>query len=131
VVGSIHDEDSKKIIFMSKYRKDFFTEYEWLDFCAEHGLSDHQLWFASHIMTSRTDQNRVVEAYKWVFIAETLGNPYAVNVSGFLRTSMTEEQVAKADLLIDEWVAARDDDLLNNRTDYWSMDLKQKFRSAA
>jgi hypothetical protein len=44
---------------------------------------------------------------------------------------MTEDQVAKADLLIDEWIKARDDDLLNNRTDHWSMELKQKFRSAA
>ena len=116
---------------MGKYQKDFATEYDWLAFCAEHGMSDHQIWFASHIMTSRTDENRVVEAYKWVTIAETLGNPFAVNVSGFLRTSMTEEQVAKADLLIDEWIAARDDDLLNNRTDDWSMELKQKFRCAA
>lgn len=82
-------------------------------------------------MTTRTDENRVVEAYKWVTITETLGNPYAVNVSDFLRTSMTEEQVVKADQLIDEWVAARDDDVINNRTDDWSMELKQKFRSAA
>lgn len=71
------------------------------------------------------------EAYKWVTIAETLGNPYVVNVSGFLRTSMTEEQVAKADLLIDEWIAARDDDLLNYPTDDWLMGLKQKFGCAA
>ena len=116
---------------MGKYQKDFATECDWLAFCAEHGISDHQIWFASNIMTSRTDQNRVIEAYKWVFIAETLGNPYAVNLSGFLRKSMTEEQVAKADLLIDEWVAARDDDLMNNRTDDWSMELKQKFKVAA
>ena len=116
---------------MRQYRKDFATEYDWLAFCAEHGLSDHQIWFASHIMTSRTDENRAVEAYKWVMIAETLGNPYAVNLSGFLRTSMTEDQVAKADLLIDEWIKARDDDLLNNRTDDWSMELKQKFVCAA
>jgi len=116
---------------MGKYRKDFATEYDWLEVCAEHGLSDHQIWFASHIMTNRTDKNRVVEAYKWVTIAETLGNPNAVNVSGFLRASMTEEQVANADLLIDEWVAARDDDLVNNRTDDWSMELKQKFKVAA
>ena len=57
---------------MAKFRHDFYTEYDWLAFCAEHGLSDHQVWFASHIMTSRTDENRVVEAYKWLMIAETL-----------------------------------------------------------
>ena len=116
---------------MGKYRKDFATENDWLKVCAEHGLSDHQIWFASHIMTSRTDESRVVEAYKWVTIAETLGNPNAVNVSGFLRASMTEEQVAKAELLIDEWVAARDDDLMNNRTDDWSMELKRNYKKAA
>jgi hypothetical protein len=68
---------------MGKYRKDFNTEHDWLEFCAEHGLSDHQIRFASQTMTSGTDESRVVEAYKWVTIAETLGNPYAVNVSGF------------------------------------------------
>ena len=55
-------------------KSDFKSEYEWLEHCAENGISEMQITFASEILAKRTDEKRVVDAYKWLFISLFLEN---------------------------------------------------------
>lgn len=108
-------------------KSDFKSEYEWLEHCAENGASDMQISFASEILAKRTDEKRVVEAYKWLFIALFLDNMLGKELGAFVRRSMTDEQVLEADALVELWVEKKNDELLESRTDQWSQELHKKF----
>ena len=112
---------------MNKTSKDFKSEYEWIEHCAENGVAVHQIHFASHILTKRTDEKRVVEAYKWLFIALFLGNMQGKDLGAFVRRSMSDEQVLEADALVKLSVEKKNDELLESRTESWSQELNNKF----
>ena len=112
---------------MSKTKADFVSDYEWLAHCSEFGVSELQISFASEILSKRTDEKRVVEAYKWLFIALFLDNMQAKDLGGFVRRSMSEEQVLEADALVEQWVEKKNDELLESDTKYWSQELHLKF----
>jgi hypothetical protein len=108
-------------------RNKYNSEYEWLEHCAENGISEMQISFASHILATRTDEKRAVEAYKWLFIALFLDNMQGKDLGAFVRRSMTDEQVLEADALVELWVEKKNDELLESRTESWSQELHNKF----
>ena len=110
-----------------KKENDFDSEYQWLEHCAENGVSEMQISFASEILAKRTDEKRVVEAYKWLFIALFLDNIQGKDLGAFVRRSMTDEQVLEADALVELWVEKKNDELLESRTESWSQELHNKF----
>lgn len=110
-----------------KQKMDYKTEYEWLEQCAENGVTEHQINFASHILEARVDEKRLVEAYKWLFIAMFLGNMQGKDLGAFVRRSMSDEQVLEADGLVELWVEKKNDELLESRTESWSQELHAKF----
>ena len=112
---------------MGKTRKDFSSEYEWLAHCSEYGVSELQITFASLILATRNDEKRVLDAYKWLFIALFLDNMQASDLGGFVRRSMTNEQVLEADALVEVWVEKKNDELLESNTANWSQELHMKF----
>ena len=85
-------------------RSDFDTYYDWLEHCSNSGVTEHQINLASLILTSRTEGKSTVEAYKWLFAANALGNPAAAELLGFMRRSMTAEQVQEADSMFMSWL---------------------------
>jgi hypothetical protein len=107
--------------------KKYSTEYEWLEHYAENGISEMQISFASQILATRTDEKRVVDAYKWLFIALFLDNLQAKDLGAFVRRSMTDEQVLEADALVESWVEKKNDELLESNTKDWSQELHSKF----
>ena len=109
---------------MNKIRKDFNSEYEWLVNCAEHGASDLQLHLAFKILMTRTDDARVVDAYKWVFISNFIGNERAENILTFLQVGMTDQQLSEANVMIDSWIQEKQDEFLEGETTNWTQELK-------
>ena len=89
-----------------------------------------QISFPSHIRTTRTDEKRAVEAYKQLFIALFLDNKQGKDRGGFVRRSMTDEQVLEADALVELQVEKKTDELLESRTEQWSQELHNKFPSS-
>jgi len=114
---------------MHKIRKDFNSEYEWLVNCAEHGSSDLQLHLAFKILMTRTDERRVVEAYKWVFIANAIGNTRAEHILTFLQVGMTDDQLSQANKLIDSWAQDKQEEVLESKSDHWTPELKSVWLS--
>ena len=115
------------VLFNAEAKKVMTSEYEWLEKCAENGVSEIQISFASHILVNRTDEKRVVDAYKWLFIALFLDNLQAKDLGAFVRRSMTDEQVLEADALVELWVEKKNDELLESNTKDWSQELHSKF----
>ncbi len=110
-------------------RSDFDSDYEWLEHCSNCGVTEHQLNLASLILTSRTDGKRTVEAYKWLFAADALGNPAASELLGFLRRSMTVEQVQEADSMFESWLDARNIEYTASKTNDWGQELHAAFKN--
>jgi hypothetical protein len=110
---------------MSKLRADFNSEYGWLEFCSENGDSDLQIAFSSFILSTRTDEQRVVEAYKWAFISRFLGNSKGADVLLFIRLSMSDQQVLEADALVEHWAGMKQTEFLEGKTENWSNQLNE------
>jgi hypothetical protein len=115
---------------MANLKSEFKTEFEWLEHCSENGVSELQITFASEILSKRNDEKRVVDAYKWLFIALFLDNMQGKDLGAFVRRSMTDEQVLEADALVELWVEKKTDELLESRTEQWSQELHNKFPSS-
>jgi len=114
-----------------KIRKDFNTDYEWYLHCSEQGASDYQIRLAFLILTTRNDDKRVVEAYKWVFIATYLGNKRAEQIVTLLQECMSDEQVIEANALVDLWAEAKQDEFLEGKSNAWTQELKDNWTSEA
>ena len=110
---------------MSKLRADFNSEYEWLEFCSKNGDSDLQIAFSSFILSTRTDEQRVVEAYKWALISRFLGNSKGADVLLFIRLSMSDQQVLEADALVEHWAGMKQTEFLEGKTENWSNQLNE------
>lgn len=112
-------------------RSDFDTDYAWYEHCSIYGVSFYQLELASLILTSRTDDKRAVEAYKWLFIAHALENPTAAELIVFLSRSMTAEQVLEAESMVQSWLDDRNTEYAASKTDDWSQELHAAFKNWA
>jgi hypothetical protein len=75
---------------MNKSPDDFETEYEWLTHCAENGFTACMLKLSMKILTGRTDEKRIVEAYKWLFIARFLNDRQSADPLFLLRSCLTD-----------------------------------------
>jgi len=112
---------------MRKLRTEFNSEYDWLEFCSENGDTDLQIAFSSHILSNRTDGQRVIEAYKWAFISRFLGNNKGADVLLFIRLSMTDQQVLEADALVEHWAGMKQTEFLEGKTENWSIQLNESW----
>jgi hypothetical protein len=112
---------------MYKTRLSFDSDVEWLRYCAENGVSEMQISLASEILSRSTDEHRCTEAYKWLFISHWLGNSTAKEIVHFVRRSMTDEQVEKADAMVESWLENKNDEWLDLKTDEWSKEFSAKF----
>ena len=108
---------------MNKLRTEFKSEYDWLEYCSENGDPDLQIAFSSHILSTRKDEQRVIEAYKWAFISRFLGNLKGEDVLLFIRMSMSDQQVLEADALVEHWVGIKQTEFLEGNTENWSTQL--------
>ncbi|MBU3629300.1 hypothetical protein ICN39_10305 [Polynucleobacter sp. AP-Reno-20A-A9] len=70
---------------------------------AQYGHSSFQYFLAARIIGSDDYPNRRVEAYKWASIAVILGESFAEEIPSFLRQSMPEQEIDKANQLIEDW----------------------------
>lgn len=104
------------------------SEYDWLQSNSCNGITDLQITLAFHILTKRTDENRAIEAYKWLFLANLLGNEKASDLVVFLRLSMTEMQVSEADRLVEEWLETKTNEFLEDNNEDWSEELRNLFK---
>lgn len=124
-------EDSKPQIKlqngMSKLRTEFKSEYDWLEYCSENGDPDLQIAFSSHILSTRKDEQRVVEAYKWAFISRFLGNSKGADALLFIRLSMSDQQVLEADALVEHWAGMKQTEFLEGKTENWSIQLNENW----
>jgi len=112
-------------MIQNKKESDFDSEYKWLEYCSENGDTDSQITFASLILSTRTDEKRVVEAYKWAFISRFLGNSKGEDVLLFIRRGMSDQQVSKADALVEQWAGKKQTESLEGKTESWSIQLKE------
>ena len=110
---------------MSKLRSDFPSEYEGLVYCAEQGASDLQLHLAFKMLMTRTDEQRVIEAYQWAFIAHFMNNPRAEDVVTLLQVNMTEDQLSAAQALIEAWIHAKHDEFNRGQNKDWTPELNE------
>jgi hypothetical protein len=110
---------------MSKLRKDFDSEYDWLVYCADHGASDLQLHLAFKILLTRTDANRVIDAYKWLFLAHYIGNRRAGDTLTFIHANMTDDQLVEANAMIDSWIQSKQVEVLAGQNKNWTNELKK------
>ena len=109
---------------IGKTRKDFKSDYEWMVNCAEYGASDYQLQLAFLILSTRTDEKRVAEAYKWLFIATYLGNERGNSIVSLLQSCMSDEQLLEAKMLIELWIKSKQDEFIEGRINAWTQQLK-------
>jgi hypothetical protein len=96
---------------------------------SNNGDTDVQITLASRILATSSDEQRVVEAYKWLFISLFLNNENARNLVEFVRRSMSEEQVLEADALVEKWIVEKNEELMESRNDAWTFDLKDAFKN--
>ena len=75
----------------------------------------------------RTDEQRVTDAYKWLFIATFLENKRAEELAAFIRMGMSEDQVIEAEAKIKLWIEAKTEQLLDMKTTDWSKELRDQF----
>ena len=112
---------------MNKRQSEFPSEYDWLKWNAENGVTDMQITLASEILTNKTESP--LEAYKWLFIALYLGNQSANELVAFLRRTMTEEQVQIGNALVESWLESKNDELLECKNEAWSQALLDSCKS--
>ncbi len=94
---------------MPKSKSNFSSEYERLVNSATNGDSELQITLASKLLAASSDEQRVVEAYKWLFISLFLNNENARKLIEFVRRSMSEEQVLEADALVEKWIVEKNE----------------------
>lgn len=99
-----------------------------LDWMSNLGHANYQLWYSAKIIAAPEYPDRLVEAYKWVFIAWFLGEPGAEEVSHFLRSAMLEAEAERSVSLAEEWLDNACESIRKGCDKGWS---KQMLRLAA
>jgi hypothetical protein len=101
--------------------------YESLNEKANNGDAEQQYLLASKIIATRTDESRLIEAYKWLFLSTFLKCEKAQECCQFLANFMTMEQIEKGNKLVDEWLAEKDKMILECSDTNLSLELKSSF----
>ena len=101
--------------------------YESLAEKANNGDAEQQYLFASKIIATRTDENRLVDAYKWLFLSTFLKYEKAQECCQFIVNFMTMEQIESGNKLVDEWLAEKDNMILECKDTNFSVELKSSF----
>jgi hypothetical protein len=102
---------------------------EFLFQLANNGDTDVQITLASKILATSSDEHRVIEAYKWLFISLFLNNEKARKLVEFVRRSMSEEQVLEADALVEKWIGEKNQELMELRNQNWSKEMLETFKN--
>ena len=101
---------------MNKTPDDFETENEWLTHCAEQGFTESMLKLSMQILTSRTDEKRVAEAYKWLFLARFLNDRKSEDPLLLLRSCLSDSQIQEGEALVDVWAAQKQSEFNEDKT---------------
>ena len=105
------------------------NKYNKLLSSSSNGHIDSQILLASKLLTESNDKNRVVEAYKWLFISLFLGNAQSNDMLFFIRISMSEEQILEADDLVEKWIEEKNQELMESRNKEWSKEMLETFKN--
>ena len=108
---------------MNKSPDDFETEYDWLTHCAENGFTESMMKLSIKILINRTDEKRILEAYKWIFLARFLGNPKSDEIINLLYPNLSESQIEEADTLVTSWACLKQTEFNLNKTEDWDENL--------
>jgi hypothetical protein len=84
---------------------DNLTDYEWILFQAENGHSSYQYFLASEIHSKSQLSDRIIQTYKWIFLAYLLGEAKAKEVAHFVYLGMSQTQINCSEKLIEEWIS--------------------------
>jgi len=104
-----------------------FLSYANLAERANNGDAEQQYLFASKIIATRTDNDRLVEAYKWLFLATFLKFEKAQDCCQFIVNFMSMEQIERGNDLVDAWLAEKDQMILECNDKNLSEELKKSF----
>ena len=109
---------SHEFSMMNKSPDDFETEHEWLTHCAEHGFTESMLKLSMQILTSRTDEKRVAEAYKWLFLARFLNDSKSEDPLLLLRSCLSDSQIQEGEALVDVWATQKQSEFNEDTVGY-------------
>lgn len=105
------------------------SEIEIIENYAENGETNYQIKIASQVLTSESQPTSIIKAYKWLFLANILGNAKASDLIAFLRLSMSDLQVNEADRLVEEWLETKTNEFLEDNNEDWSEELRNLFKN--
>ena len=105
------------------------SQYAVLLRLANNGDTDVQITLASKILATSSDEHRVIEAYKWLFISLFLNNEKARKLVEFVRITMSEEQVIEADAFVEKWIEEKNQELMESRNKEWSKEMLETFKN--
>jgi len=108
---------------MRKSLNDFDTENELLIRYAENGFTESMLKLSIQILINRTDEKRISEAYKWLFLAKFLGDQQSDKHTIIFQSCMTESQIEEGEKLVDTWVSTKQTEFNENIITDWSREL--------
>ena len=100
---------------------DEFKRYEFL---AENGHPTFQYFFSAAINAKDYYPERLVQSLKWALLAQYFEEPQAVDVVMFLQHKMTEEQIQKSYLLVEEWISGKFEITEEKEKAAWSQHLR-------
>lgn len=99
-----------------------FDRYELL---AENGHPTYQYFFSAAINSTSNYPDRLVQAYKWIFLSILLGEKHYKDVLSFLAHTMSTEEIARAGLLAEDWLSNKFDEDNEQAKTKWSQSLKR------
>jgi hypothetical protein len=114
---------------MTKKKESYASWNTLLFSLANNGDSELQITLASKLLATSSDKQRVVEAYKWLFISLFLNNENAQKIIEFVRRGMSEEQVLEADGLVEKWIEEKNQELMESRNKEWSKEMLETFKN--
>ena len=98
---------------------------QWYEFLAENGHTDYQYAHAANILTNGTNGNKGVEAYKWLFICQALGNKRATPALDFLSEGLLPTELDSGFQLAEEWFSEKFEEDLSRDPTGWSQELRK------
>ena len=106
-------------------KKGDMTDYEWFLLLAENGHSSYQYRLAIEINSKSKNSDRLVHAYKWLFLSVLLSESRSKETLDFIYLGMSPVEIARADKLVEDWVENKFDLDPNSDKSGWSLELKK------
>ena len=107
------------------------SQEELLTKLAMNGYSDSMLKLVFHILINSEEKEKVLKVYKWLFLAEFVGNTKANDIMMFVRSNMTQKQIDDAELLVDKWCSDKQAEYERNETSEWDKSLLKMWTDAS